>query len=143
MLAIEQRLRDAVADDPALARKDALLRSVPGVGPVVSWTLLARLPELGALDGKAAAALVGVAPYDRDSGAARGRRTIRGGRKAVRNILYMAALTGARANPRLAAMRTRLNAAGKPPKLVLVALMRKLLSILNAVLRNQQPWQTA
>lgn len=142
-LTIEHRLRAMVAADPELARKDALLRSVPGVGPVLAWTLIARMPELGSLGGKAAAALVGVAPYDQDSGARHGRRTTRGGRTAVRNTLYMAALAGARHNPALAAMRQRLAGNNKPPKLILVALMRKLITILNAVLRDQQPWRTA
>jgi len=143
VLLIDRRLAELVAADPELARKDALLRSVPGVGPVLSRTLLGRLPELGRLDAKAAAALVGVAPYDRDSGDRRGRRSIRGGRAAVRNVLYMAALAGARRNPALAAMHARLTAAGKPAKVVLVALMRKLITVLNAVLRDQQEWRHA
>ena len=89
------------------------------------------------------AALVGVAPYDHDSGARRGRRAIRGGRPIVRNVLYMAALVGARFNPALAAMKARLAQAGKPPKVVLVALMRKLITILNAMLRDNAPWRAA
>jgi transposase len=139
--AIEAALAERVHADPEIARKHTLLRSVPGVGPVLAWTLLARMPELGQLNGKAAAALVGVAPYDRDSGTRHGRRAVRGGRRAVRNTLYMAALTGARHNPALAAMRRRLDDKNKPPKLILVALMRKLVTILNAVLRDGRPWQ--
>jgi transposase len=141
--AIETELAERVAANAELARKEKLLRSVPGVGPVLAWTLLARMPELGDLDGKAAAALVGVAPYDHDSGSRHGRRVTRGGRRAVRNTLYMAALTGARHNPALAAMRRRLEDRNKPPKLILTALMRKLVTILNAVLRDNQPWRAA
>lgn len=143
LVLIEKRLAQLVAQDPDLARKDALLRSVPGVGPILAWTLLARLPELGELDARQVAALVGVAPYDHDSGARRGRRAIRGGRPIVRNVLYMAALTGARFNPALAAMKQRLAQAGKPPKVILVALMRKLIITLNAMLRDASPWRLA
>ncbi|PHY12445.1 IS110 family transposase [Caulobacter sp. B11] len=143
LVLIEKRLAQLIAEDDDLARKDALLRSVPGVGPVLAWTLLARLPELGDLDARQVAALVGVAPYDHDSGARRGRRAIRGGRPIVRNVLYMAALVGARFNPALAAMKARLAQAGKPPKVVLVALMRKLITILNAMLRDNAPWRAA
>lgn len=143
LVLIEKRLAQLIAEDGDLARKDALLRSVPGVGPVLAWTLLARLPELGDLDARQVAALVGVAPYDHDSGARRGRRAIRGGRPIVRNVLYMAALVGARFNPALAAMKARLAQAGKPPKVVLVALMRKLITILNAMLRDNASWRAA
>jgi len=141
LILIEKRLAQLIAEDPELARKDALLRSVPSVGPVLAWTLLARLPELGDLDARQIAALVGVAPYDHDSGARRGRRAIRGGRPIVRNVLYMAALVGARFNPALVAMKERLAKAGKPPKVTLVALMRKLITILNAMLRDNAPWR--
>lgn len=143
LVLIEKRLAQLIAEDEDLARKDALLRSAPGVGPVLAWTLLARLPELGDLDARQVAALVGVAPYDHDSGARRGRRAIRGGRPIVRNVLYMAALVGARFNPALAAMKARLAQAGKPPKVVLVALMRKLITILNAMLRDNASWRDA
>ncbi|MBU4433818.1 MAG: IS110 family transposase [Alphaproteobacteria bacterium] len=143
LVLIEKRLTQLIAEDADMARKDALLRSVPGVGPVLAWTLLARLPELGDLDARQVAALVGVAPYDHDSGARRGRRAIRGGRPIVRNVLYMAALVGARFNPALAAMKDRLAKTGKPPKVVLVALMRKLITILNAMLRDNASWRAA
>jgi transposase len=143
LVLIEKRLAQLVAEDPELTRKDAVLRSAPGVGPVLSWTLLARLPELGELDARKVAALVGVAPYDHDSGARRGRRAIRGGRPVVRNVLYMAALAGARFNPALAAMKARLAKAGKPSKVILVALMRKLITTLNAMLRDGASWRSA
>lgn len=140
---IEKRLAQLVAQSQHLAHKAQLLASVPGVGPVLVWTLLARLPELGELGARQIAALVGVAPYDDDSGPRRGRRRIRGGRPIVRKALYMAALVGARYNPILAAMKDRLVNAGKPPKLILTALMRRLVVILNAMLRDGSTWQTA
>lgn len=139
---IEKHLAEQVAADPALAQRDALLRSVPGVGPVLSWTLLAHLPELGRLTHRQIAALVGVAPYDHDSGKMRGKRSIRGGRVQVRNVAYMSALVGGRRNPVLTAMRQRLSEAGKPPKVVIVAMIRKLLCFLNAIVRDGQPWRT-
>jgi transposase len=121
----------------------AIYRSVPGVGPVLSSALVAELPELGRLNRKQLAALVGVAPLNRDSGAFRGRRNIWGGRAGLRSVLYMSALVASRRNPALHAFYTRLVVAGKPPKLALVACMRKLLTILNAILRDQKPWQPA
>ena len=141
ILLVEKRIAEIVAADAALAARARLLRSVPGVGPILAATLLARLPELGRIDRRALAALVGLAPYDRDSGSSRGRRAIRGGRRDVRCVLYMAALAAGRHNPVLAATRKRLREAGKPAKVVLVALMRKLLTILNAVLRDGEPWR--
>jgi transposase len=143
LLDLDKAIKDAVQADPELARKDQLLRSVPGVGPVFSHTLLALLPELGALTNRQVAALVGVAPFARDSGTFRGERHICGGRQAVRDIAYMAALAGGRHNPVLAAFRKRLLAAGKKPKVALVAMIRKLVTILNAILREGQPWQPA
>jgi transposase len=140
---LEAAIQAAVEADPELARKDALLRSVPGVGPVLSRTLLALLPELGKLTNRQAAALVGVAPYDCDSGLFRGQRRIFGGRQAVRDVLYMAALVAGQFNPQLKAFRTRLLDAGKKPKVALVALMRKLITVLNAMLRNGLAWQSA
>ena len=138
---LEQRLAHSIADDPELADRDRRLRSVPGVGPVLAWTLLAHLPELGQLTHKQIAALVGVAPYDRQSGAFKGRSMIRGGRTVVRNVAYMAALTGARHNPVLRAMKLRLAEKGKPAKVILVALVHKLMTILNAITRDQTEWQ--
>lgn len=138
--ALDAAIAKAVAKDPDLARKDALLRSVPCVGPVLSHTLLALMPELGKLSNRAAASLLGVAPFDRDSGLMRGQKHIAGGRQPVRDVAYMAALVGARCNPVLAAFKQRLQAAGKRPKVIIVALMRKLITILNAMLRDQTAW---
>lgn len=125
------------------AATDALLRSVQGIGPVSSAALIAELPELGQLNRRAIAALVGVAPMARDSGTQRGRRHIQGGRFGLRRILYMATLTATKHNPVLARFYARLCAAGKPRKLALVATMRKLLTILNAMVRTGQHWSDA
>jgi transposase len=141
--ALDAAIAKAVASDPELARKDALIRSVPCVGPVLSHTLLGLMPELGKLSNRAAAALLGVAPFDRDSGLMKGQRHISGGRQPVRDVAYMAALVGARCNPVLAAFKQRLQAAGKRPKVIIVALMRKLITILNAMLRDGTSWATA
>ena len=138
---LDRELRDAVRQSPLWRDKDQLLRSVPGVGPVLSVTLLAELPELGALDRKRIAALVGVAPLNRDSGAWRGKRTAWGGRAGVRAALYMGALVATRHNPVIAALYRRLLAAGKPKKVALVACMHKLLTILNALLAHGTAWQ--
>lgn len=147
---LAQRVRDLdddlttrIRQTPVWRHKDDLLRSVPGVGPIVARTLLATLPELGTVPHRALAALVGVAPFNRDSGRWRGRRTIWGGRAAVRATLYMAALVAARHNPLLRAFYRRLLAAGKAKKLALTACMHKLLTILNAMIRTGQPWQHA
>ena len=117
-----------------------MLRSVPGVGPVLTTTLLANVPELGTLTHKQIAALVGVAPLNRDSGTLRGRRTVWGGRAQVRAVLYMSAIVAARFNPVIRAFYQRLCAAGKAKKLALTACMRKLLIILNAMLKHRTPW---
>lgn len=143
ILLLEKRLADVVAAEPDLADRDRRLRSVPGVGPVLSWTLMAHLPELGRLGHKQIAALVGVAPYDRQSGTLKGRSLIRGGRAVVRNIAYMAALTGARCNPVLAAMKQRLADKGKPAKVILIALVNKLMTLLNAIIRDRSQWRAA
>jgi transposase len=121
--------------------KDDLLQSVPGVGRVVSLTLLAELPELGRLSHKEIAALVGVAPLNRDSGTLHGKRLVYGGRAPVRAALYMAALVASKCNPVIRAFYQRLRAAGKPAKVALTACMRKLLTILNAIARDGTPWQ--
>jgi transposase len=133
-------LRTAVKASPAWRAKDDLLQSVPGVGRVVSLTLLAELPELGRLSHKEIAALVGVAPLNRDSGTLRGKRLVYGGRAPVRAVLYMAALVASRRNPVIRAFYQRLRAAGKPAKVALTACMRKLLTILNAIARSGTPW---
>lgn len=140
---LEKRLAETVAADPDLADRDRRLRSVPCVGPVLSWTLMAHLPELGRLNHKQIAALVGVAPYDRQSGTLKGRSMIRGGRAVVRNVAYMAALIGARCNPVLKAMKQRLADKGKPAKVILVALINKLMTLLNAIVRDQAEWKHA
>ncbi len=147
---LERRLREADDDlhtavraSPLWRVKDDLLQSVPGVGRVVSLTLLAELPELGRLSHKEIAALVGVAPLNRDSGTLRGKRLVYGGRAPVRAALYMAALVASKYNPVIRASYHRLRAAGKPAKLALTACMRKLLIILNAIARSGTPWQPA
>jgi transposase len=144
---LERRLADvnddltrAIQGSPIWRVQEDLLQSVPGIGPTTARTLLAELPELGQLDRRRIAALVGVAPFNRDSGQWRGRRTIGGGRASVRSTLYMAALVASRHNPRLRAFYQRLRTAGKAPKVALVAVMRKLLTIVNAMIRHQQPW---
>jgi transposase len=136
-------LEALIQASPLWRVQDQLLQSVPGVGPTVARTLLAQLPELGHLDRRQIAALVGVAPLARDSGTHRGRRQCWGGRPALRSVLYMAALVAARWNPVLRAFYARLRAAGKPAKVALVAVARKLLTILNAMLRDQHPWNSA
>ena len=139
--AVDDDLTGAIQASPIWRVQENLLQSVPGIGPTTARTLLAELPELGQLDRRRIAALVGVAPFNRDSGTRRGHRSIWGGRASVRSSLYMAALVGSRHNPLLRAFYQRLRQAGKPPKVALVALMRKLLTILNAMARDQQPWK--
>lgn len=125
------------------AQLDALLRSATGIGPIASATLIADLPELGRLKRRSICALVGIAPMANDSGSSRGRRRIQGGRFDVRRVLYMAALTAARRNPVIKAFYERLIEAGKLPKVALVACMRKLLTILNAMVRTRTPWNAS
>ena len=136
----DAELLDRVQQAPDWQARDALQQSVPGIGPVVSFTLLAELPELGTCSAKQIAALVGVAPLARDSGAQRGTRAIAGGRARVRTALYMGTLVATRHNPVIKAFYTRLVAAGKPKKVALVACMRKLLTLLTAMLRTNTPW---
>lgn len=135
-------LAQAIRESPVWRAKDDLLRSVPGVGPVLTTTLLVNLPELGTLTAKQIAALVGVAPLNRDSGTLRGKRTVWGGRAQVRTTLYMATIVAARFNPVIRAFYQRLRVAGKAKKVALTACMRKLLIILNAMLKHRTPWQT-
>lgn len=130
----------AIRESPLWREKDNLLRSVPGIGPVVSTTLLAELPELGTLSRHQIAALVGVAPLNRDSGRFRGKRMVWGGRARVRAALYMAALVATRYNATIKAFYQRLCGAGKAKKVALTACMRKLLIILNSMVKHQQPW---
>lgn len=143
LTAIDQDLDSTIRSTPAWRENDDLLKSVPGIGNATARTLLAELPELGSLGRRQIAALVGVAPLNRDSGTMHGRRTTWAGRATVRSALYMAALVAARHNPVIAAAYQRLRRAGKPPKVALVACMRKLLVILNAILRDRRPWQIA
>jgi transposase len=138
---VDDEIGGAIHGSPIWRVQDDLLQSVPGIGPTVARTLLAELPELGRLDRRAIAALVGVAPFNRDSGQWRGRRMIWGGRASVRTSLYMAALVATRHNATLKRFYQRLRAAGKPPKVALVAVMRKLLTIVNAMIKHQSRWQ--
>jgi transposase len=140
---INQDIERMIQSSPVWRVKENLLRSVPGVGPTVARILVAELPELGRLNRKEIAALVGVAPLNRDSGTFRGRRVIWGGRALVRRALYMAALVASRHNPVIKAFYDRLVAAGKTPKVALVACMRKLLTILNAMLAHRTSWDPA
>jgi transposase len=140
---IDGDLDTSIKNSPAWQTKDELLRGVPGVGKVLSRTLLAQAPELGTLCRKQIAALIGLAPLNRDSGLQRGRRSIWGGRAQVRQVLYMATLAATRFNPAIAAFNARLLAAGKCRMVALVACMRKLLTILNAMLRSNTPWSKA
>jgi len=137
---LEHELADCLQASPVWQARDALQRSAKGVGPVLSLTLLLDLPELGILSGKQIAALVGVAPFNRDSGTRRGGRTIWGGRAAVRAALYMGTLVATRFNPVIRAFYHRLLAMGKPKKVALVACMRKFVTILNAMLRKNRRW---
>ncbi len=139
---LDDELAGVVRETPIWRERDELLRSMPGVGKVLSTTLLAHLPELGALNRKQIAALAGLAPFNRDSGSLRGSRCIWGGRAQVRRVLYMAVLTAVRSNPVIKNFYAQLRERGKCPKSALTACMRKLLVILNAMLHNQTPWQT-
>ena len=125
-----------------LAKED-LLASVPGIGTTTARTLIAELPELGKLDRRAIASLVGVAPFTRQSGQWRGKSFIAGGRRTVRAALFVATMAAVRHNPIIRAFRQRLLAAGKPKMVAIVACMRKILTILNAIAREQKPWQNA
>ena len=138
---IDSELDDHVRGSPAWAAKEELLASVPGVGPIIARTLIAELPELGTLDRRKIAALVGLAPWTRQSGQWRGKSFIGGGRKSVRTALFMAAMVAARHNPVLKTFRDKLVAADKPKLVALIAVARKLLTILNALLRDNQRWQ--
>jgi transposase len=137
---VDKDLRNLIRKTPAWREADDLLRSVPGVGPVLSTTLTALVPELGKLNRKQIAALVGVAPYNNDSGKSERRRRTWGGRAPVRAVLYMAACAASRFNPAIRVFYERLIATGKPAKLVLVACMRKLLTLLNAMARDRRAW---
>jgi transposase len=140
---IDAEIDDTVRASPVWREKEDLLTSVPAVGPAIARTLIAELPELGTLGRRQVAALVGLAPFTRQSGQWRGRSFIGGGRATVRSVLFMGALVGVRHNPVLKAFHQRLLHAGKPKMVALIAVARKLLTILNAILRDKRPWQTA
>jgi transposase len=140
---VEGKLRELIRRSPVWRGHQQLLATTPGVGPVLSTTLLADLPELGQLNRRQIAALVGVAPLNRDSGVARGKRAIWGGRAPIRAVLYMATLAATQRNPVIRAFYTRLLQAGKPKKVALTACMRKLLTILNAMAKHRTPWAPA
>lgn len=145
---LERRIQQSDADltttiqqSPVWRAQENLLRSVPGIGPINSRQMIALLPELGHLSRRQIASLVGIAPLNNDSGHQRGRRQVWGGRASVRAPLYMATVVATRCNPVIRAFYQRLRAAGKPPRVALIAAMRKLLTILNAMVRDQQSWQ--
>jgi transposase len=138
---LDDDISDHVRGSPAWAEKEDLLASVPGIGPTIARSLIAELPELGALDRRQIAALVGLAPWTRQSGQWRGKSFIGGGRANVRRVLFMGAMVAARFNPELKLFRDRLVAAGKPKLVAIIAVARKLLTILNAILRDKTPWQ--
>lgn len=139
---LDQEIEQFIDHHPDFKKKDALLQSVPGIGIVTSSKLIADVPELGQCDRKEIAALIGTAPFNRDSGFKSGKRSIKGGRSDVRRILYMATLCATRHNPVIKAFYQRLRNAGKKNKVALVACMRKLLTILNAIIRDQVAWQS-
>jgi len=139
--ALEHLIADAVRADETLARTQALLRSAPGVGPVTATTLIALMPELGRCSPKAIAALAGLAPFNNDSGRHRGKRSIRGGRRRVRRALYMAALAAKRTSPRFKAFYDAIFERSAAPKVALIAVARKLLTILNAMLKTNTAFQ--
>lgn len=142
LASLDRDIDDAVRGSPAWRDKEDLLASVPGIGKTIARTLIAELPELGSLDRREVAALAGLAPFTRQSGQWRGKSFIAGGRASVRAAVFMGAMVAARHNPALKAFRDRLVAAGKPKILALVATARKLLTILNAIIRDQRPWHT-
>jgi transposase len=141
--ALDEELSHSLRQSPLWRERENLLRSVPGVGPVLTITLLAELPELGALNRKQIAALVGVAPLNRDSGVLRGKRSVWGGRAPVRAALYMSALVATRFNPVIRSFYEHLRAAGKAKKLAITPCMRKLITILNAMLKHRTSWNPA
>jgi transposase len=140
---LEKDLDEQIKSSPIWREKEDLMRGVKGIGPVSAATMLAEVPELGTLNRKQIAALVGVAPLNRDSGTFRGKRSIWGGRASARAVLYMATLNAVRYNPALRAFFQRLVAHGKPKKVALTAAMRKLLTIINAIVRDRRPWDAA
>jgi transposase len=138
---VDEEIDGMLRNSPVWREKEDLLASVPGVGPITTRTLLAKVPELGTLDRRQVTCLVGLAPFTRQSGEWRGRSFIAGGRASVRSVLFMAAMSAKRCNPALKYFYERLVAAGKPKMVALIAVARKLLTILNAIIRDKKPWQ--
>ena len=137
---LDRGIAKSIENDDDWRGQSQLLQSVPGIGTVVASTLVAELPELGKINRQQIASLVGLAPFARESGKWKGKRSCFGGRAAVRSVLYMAAVTAKRCNPVIMTLAERLEAAGKPYKVIMVACMRKLLTILNTIARTQQAW---
>lgn len=137
---LERRIEQVIMADQTLAETARILRSVPGIGPVASTMLIAEMPELGQITGEQAAALAGLAPIAHDSGAMRGKRAIAGGRRSLRHVLFQAALVASHHNPVLTAFADRLRAAGKPHKVIITAVARKLVTIANALCKSRQSW---
>lgn len=138
---LECRISRLLSSDRRLADTARILRSVPGIGPVASSTLIAEMPELGALTGEEAAALTGLAPVAQESGTLRGKRAIAGGRRALRHVMFQAALVASHHNPTLKAFADRLRRAGKPHNVIVTAVARKLLIIANALCKRRQEWE--
>ena len=138
--ALEDRIEAAISSDDVLAETAGILRSIPGIGPVASTMLIAEMPELGAITGEEAAALVGLAPMARESGTLRGKRAIAGGRRALRHVMFQAALVAAHYNPTMKTFADRLRNAGKPHKVIIIAIARKLITLANALSKTRQKW---
>lgn len=137
---LEDRITRAIASDDRLSATAGILRSIPGIGPVASTMLTAEMPEIGTITGQQAAALTGLAPIAHDSGTLRGKRAIAGGRRALRHVMLQAALVAAHHNPSLKAFADRLRKAGKPHKVIIIAVARKLITIANAMVKSGQKW---
>jgi transposase len=137
---LERRIEQVIGEDDPLAEKAKLLRSIPGIGPVTAATLIADMPELGTMTAAQVAAMTGLAPFPHDSGTMRGKRAIGGGRRSLRRVLFQAALTAARYNPNLETVALRLRKAGKPHKVIMVAIARRLIVTANAILKTAAPW---
>ena len=137
---LEDRISQAIASDERLSETAGVLRSIPGIGPVASTMLIAEMPEIGTITGEQAAALTGLAPVAHDSGTLRGKRAIAGGRRALRHVMFQAALVAAHHNPSLRSFADRLRKAGKPHKVIITAVARKLVTIANALCKNRQKW---
>ncbi|MBU2958966.1 transposase [Paracoccus sp. 1_MG-2023] len=137
---LDDRIVAAISSDNLLAETAGVLRSIPGIGPVASTMLIAEMPELGTIIGEQAAALVGLAPVAHDSGTLRGKRTIAGGRRALRHVMFQPALVAAHHNPTMKAFADRLRKAGKPHKVIITAVARKLVNLANALSKSRQKW---